>query len=367
MAIIKKTSEADFYGVPVAGFPLILNGDYSVNWLALNWLLDTYAEGAVVSTLGTYAQQLGDFLSQLAVDGIGLQDVHDAWILAYRSELIGRGNTRSYAAQVCRTVLAYLHWLEQERYVYNLIGEGSAFRIRIKMGKSGKMSHPAVKVSSSVKAARPKPRAEWINAIKPFGPQGSHLAARFELMIDWGVSLALRAHEITNLKIEKLPSLETALKALDGGYGLTVTLDVTKGSKPRTVPASPFLIKNTWEYIYTDREEVIRLMRQRHGSKDFKDPGFVFLSSKTGDALCPRAFSNQVKSAWWKAVGEGILTEDEEVWTHGLRHYSANTNLKTLQAAGVSRADVVVRQIMGHSTENALDSYIDIDGGQSRV
>ncbi|WP_299977082.1 site-specific integrase [uncultured Pseudoteredinibacter sp.] len=363
MPILKKTTAANFHGVPVSGFPLILDDDFSVDWLSLNWFLEIYAEGAALTTLGTYAQHLTDFLSQLSVDGMSFQDVHDAWIAVYRNCLIERGNTQSYASQVLRTVLSYLYWLETEGYVYNLVGQGRAFRVRVKLSDAGVMSHPAMKVSSSVKANRPTPRIEWIDKIKLFGPKSEHLAARFELMVDWGSAMGLRAHEITNLKINSLPSLDTALNAIDGSYDLAITLKVTKGSKPRTIPVSPLLIKNTWEFIFTEREQVVSKWKRRAVKKRevYKDSGFVFLSDTTGESLCPRSLSNQVRSAWKEAVAAEMLTSDEPVWTHGLRHCSLKTTHDHLFLAGVERAESVVRQVAGHSSEGAIDTYIGVD------
>lgn len=95
-------------------------------------------------------------------------------------------------------------------------------------------------------------------------------------------------------------------------------------------------MKRTRDYIDFERREVIKKFRQKASlEKEIYDPTEeIFLSLKTGQALHPRTFSNQIKSAWHQAVKSGELTEDQHVWTHGLRHRFATNQLKGFFKSG---------------------------------
>lgn len=361
MASVRYTSEIKLSGGMVNKFPLILSGQLKVNWLCLNYLLDMQSQGISAGSINTYAHHLCDLESQLEAEGsMAIDQVHDAWLIAYKNSILERGNTEDYASQILRTCLSFFKWLEDEKYFTNLIGEDNYYRIRIKTLESGMLKHPAIKVIHKYKRRTITPRIEWINAIKPYGPAREDLANRFNLMIDWGVGLGLRAKEICALTISQLPTLETAQRAIRDGKNLQIKLSVTKGNVAAVIPVSPLLIKKTWDFINTDRLHVVE-RRTRKSLKDrtvYHDTDYIFLSDETGEKLTSGYFSNSIRSAFLKAVKFGDLTMDERVWLHGLRHNFTANLLKSLDNSGVERAEAVARQVTRHGSAEAMEPYL---------
>jgi integrase len=361
MALIRYTDQTYIAGGKVNKFPVIMTRDSTVHLLSLNYFLDLYATHSPLSTIKTYAGHVCDLLSQLeAEDGMGLDQIHDAWIRVYKESIVGRNNTENYASQVLRTCISFLKWLEDQGIFKNLIGEKSSCQVRIKILDSGAVIHPAITKEHRGRRKGGTPRIEWINAIKPYGPKRPDLSNRFELMIDWGKDLGLRAKEICALKIEQLPSLDSSLKALREERLLDIKLTVTKGSKSAVIPVHPLLIKKTWDFIYTDRVIVTEIFNKRL-SKDavvYSDPGFIFLSEKTGSNIGPVSFSNSIRKAFLFAVKTGELTLDERVWLHGLRHNFTTSVMKKLDSKGVLRPEAITRQITRHGSDEALEPYL---------
>lgn len=357
MYFVRKTKSADFKGQEIDGFPLIVSEETNIHWVSLNWFLDLFAQHLAVSTIFTYAQHLSDFFAQIEVDDIEISNINDSWLRAYHAEILSRGNTLNYSSNILRTVLTYLHWLENEKYVSGLIGEGKEYSIRIKINfDNGNLKHPLIKLLGSIKASRPASSLDWINIVKSNGPQEDSLMARFELMIDWCAVQGLRAMELVNLVIEQLPSEDSASKAIAENRELYITLTVTKGSKPRTIPLSSFLVMKTWKYIYTYRQTIINSKIKQN--RNYKDDGYIFLSKLTATPLDSKTFSNQVRYAWKGALLKGELTEEEKVWAHGLRHTALKTKHKKLVDNSVERGDEVLQNFAGHSSQRVLDIYL---------
>jgi len=370
MAYARYTTKANLFGVALKGFPILFTGAGKVHWLSLNYFL--YRLRSIkLSSISTYSGHLLDFFCQIELEGDllnieSIESVDDDLLIAYKSALIDRDgpipkvNTENYATQVLRTLLSFLMWLEDNNYTRNLIGETVNHRIRIKLTDKGHIKHPLTKITDNEKRASVTPRMEWIEMVKRYGPITANINARFELMIDWGRTVGLRAFEACYLTISQLPSRETAEKAIINGTNVYMLLIVTKGSKDKNIPISPLLVKKTWDYIDTTRKQVIATFKKRAKNKKtiYCENNYIFLSDKTGKALSPVSFSNSIRKAFLAAVDAGELTEDERVWCHGLRHYFTVTLLKFLDNKKVSRPEAVTRQVTRQGSDDALEPYL---------
>lgn len=362
--ILKTTEKANLNGAPVKGFPLVIDDAGKVEWLVLEYCLDLMRSTSV-SSIRLYASHLTDFLSQLEVDEISLGDVNDDWLEAYKTSILGRKNASgqpnslNYATQILRSVIHYLYWLETNGYLRHVVGETKLHKVRIELKKKG-VSHPLSQDTSSGRKLTITPRKDWIESIKPYGPQREDLAIRFELMLEWGVGLGLRAMEICALRVDQLPSRETARKAYEEAKNVFFKLTKTKGGKPSTVPVSPLLVMRTWDYIDQYRGDIIRDAEKRHKRryKVYQQPSEIFLSGKTGEVLTPRGFSNAVRKAFLSAVEAKALTIDERVWVHGLRHNFTANLLRGFDAKGVARPEAVARQVTRHGHVDSMEPYL---------
>jgi integrase len=364
MAYIRKTDKAEIRGLKeVRGFPLILNHDYSVNWVCLNYMLSLCKYNSI-SSLKTYASHLVDFYTQLEVDGLAVSEVNDDWLTAYKSYLImrngdGMENTQNYASQVIRTVLVYCHWLTQQQYHELLCGEGKQFKIQIISGNKGGIKHPLIKNQNHDKKHIAAPWSEWIEIVKIYGPQREDLAHRYELMLDWGRLAGLRAHEICLLKIWQIPSRDSALKAIQQKRELKIKLSVMKGGQEGYVSVLPSLIIKTRDYIDLYRNDIVKKFnaRARKKRENYKKTEYVFLSDKTGSHVTPKGLSNAVRKAFLTALSNGKLTDDERVWLHGLRHNFISHEFKLADKMNIKNPENFVRYSSRHKSVNSLNDY----------
>lgn len=367
MAFLRKTSNANLSGkTRVKGFPIILNEHYQVHTLSLRYFLHCL-ESVKPSSLGTYGAHICDFISQLEVDGKDVSEIDDNWLEQYKQALIERDpeeddNTENYACQVCRSVLSYCLWLTEKGYDPYLCGPTKNHRIQVSYGQSRRVKHKTITNSNKDKRHMQAPRSDWIEHIKPFGPQRPDLAKRFELMIDWGRLAGLRAHEICQLKHKHLPTRETADKAQKAERLLPVKLTETKGSRVETVRVPSSLVLATWDYIDLYRERTVKKFKKIHKKKRKRSPYIesptVFLSDKTGKPLNPISFSSSIRKAFLKAIEEGYLTADERVWTHGLRHNFVTKSLRENDKADQKHPERLAMQQTRHSSPEAMEPYL---------
>ena len=361
---IRYTSNSKIGAKVIDGFPLLLNGDKSVHWISLEYCLELRRQGTAVRSIATYAAQLLDFLMQLEIDELSYSQISDSWLEAYKDSILDRGginptkNSDNYASQLLRTAVAFLWWLEQNEYIRGVIGVHRTNPVRVSETRKG-VRHYLTRGASRKRSNVATPRKKWIEAIKTHGPQRPDLAERFELMIDWGAGLGLRAMEICSLEISDLPSAQLADTALRDKCNLGITIR-SKGALQKKVPVSPLLIKKSWQYINSSRNVVVRhqskLAQKEYGK--YQDSKFVFLSDKTGTQINPGSFSNTVRSAYRKSVDAGDLPEGCRVWAHGLRHHFAVTVTREYDKRGVKNVENISRQLTRHGSEDAMEPYL---------
>ncbi len=363
MAHIRLTKNALLNGEAVKGFPLIVTASCSVDWCSLEYFLHLKRTCAL-SSIRTYAGHLVDCLAQLEVDNRSLVTIDERWLQEYKNSILvrsshGKKNTEAYACQVIRTVVAYCYWLETSGYAQLLCGITREYAIQVSVRDNGSVLHPLALDKSADKRSALAPRSEWIETVKRHGPATDTASKKFDLMVDWYSSAGPRAHEICSLLKSRLPSLEAAKRAATDGRNLRIVLNKTKGGTNEPLPTSPLIIVRTWEYIATQRADVVRRFRMRSAKRGHKyaEPDEIFLSEKTGRAMTPKAVSNSVRQAFLKAVEAGALARDERVWLHGLRHHFATNFLKSLDSKNVRNPERIARVATRHRSEETLDGY----------
>lgn len=339
-------------------FPVVASVSGEVLLDVMRYLLDCVAQGAAESGLITYSAHLRDFYEQLHVDGIAVGSVTLDFLNRYKAAIRERASG-PYAAQVLRSVLAYLGYLEGRGAICGVIGESDEHHITITRTRAGGISHSLAADSRSPKSNR-VPSDMAVQTIKRFGPKDPICRERFELMVDWGHVKGLRAKEICGLTRAQIPSWQVINAALGDGRMLELRLVVTKGGKARNVDVHPLLFSRTRRWLEADRPKVNRAAKRRaakEGRSCFESDA-LFQSSATGDAITPKAFSNMVRSAFKAAVSSGALTEDQRVWTHGLRKLMINREVKGQQHLEHRSPERAVMQQTGHSSLASLGHYV---------
>jgi integrase len=365
MAYIDYADEVVFAGKPYKKFPLILNNNHIINRLTLKYFLSQRVVWGA-RTLYTYTKHICDFISQLEVENqeCTFDHIDDDWLEAYAHQIWHRNPSSTggkYISQLLFSVIHFLVWCESNNYCNNLIGSNANFRIRVRQTKNG-FTHNLIKYYEKQKSP-PKiaPRDEWIEKLlseEHF--RSEDLEIRFNLMVEWGRSCGLRAHEICELSIDQIPSRETLEQSIIEKKNIFIELTVTKGRKKARIPVSGILLKQTLDYIESERNQLITKFKKkaRIERKAYIPPHQVFISSRTGQALHYRTFSNQLNARWRKAVENGNLTKNQHVWVHGLRHRFATDKLKEItQLKYVRDPHQVTKTLTRHSHSSTLDIY----------
>lgn len=339
-------------------FPVVLRDDGSALLEVMRFLMHLFGSGLSEAGLTTYAAHLRDFHEQLLADNRAHGDVCAAYINAYHSAIKARASTQ-YAAQVLRTVLKFLEYLERCGAVCGVIGESSGYRIQITRKGGGGLSHHLTKGSQSPKSNY-YPSDSSIEAVKVHGPSSPNLNERFDLMIDWGNVRGLRAKEICGLTCAQLPDMVSIERALEDDRCLEVTLTVTKGGRSRKLEVHPILLAKTKKWIDTGRQLLSRRVSKRARARGLPIPksDAIFLSETTGEALTPKAFSNAVRAAFKRAVSAGDLTMSERVWAHGLRKRMINRELQARPVSDYNRGAHELMQQTGHASLDTLGRYV---------
>lgn len=339
-------------------FPMVVNRDGIALLDVMRFLINLFTLRSSESTLWTYAAHLRDFHEQLVVNICTVGDMTTEFLNCYRDSIEKRAS-RPYAAQVLRTVLAYLHYLEQRGAIKGVIGETRGYAIVIRVKANGSIAH-----SLSEGGATPKsnyyPSDRAIQLIKEFGPKDPVRRERFEIMIDWAHVKGLRAKEVCALVLSQLPDETSLNKALEENRSLEVRLTVTKGSKPRNIDVHPLLLIRTKKWVEVDRQILIRsaMRRAMNEGRIYIPTDYIFVSEITGDKLSTRSVSNSVREAFKKAVACGELTNAERVWLHGLRKRMVNREIDGRPVREKYSRENSLRQETGHGSLDALGRYV---------
>lgn len=363
MAYVDYADKVTFAGKSHEKFPLILNNDHIINRLTLKYFLSQRILWDT-TTLGTYVKHICDFISQLEVENkeCSFDHIDEYWLEAYANQISNRNaGSGGYVSQLLSSVISFLYWCENNNYCKNLIGVTSKFKIKVFQTKNG-VTHNLVKYYEKQEAP-PKiaPRDKWIETVlseEYF--KSEDLEIRFNLMVEWGRRCGLRAHEICALSIDQIPSRDTLEQAIIEKKNIFIELTVTKGKKKARIPVSGILLKKTLDYIESERNQLIKKFKNkaRLQRKAYIPPQQVFISSRTGQALHRRTFSNQLNARWQQAVENGNLTKNQHVWVHGLRHRFATDKLKEIsQLTSIRDPSEVTKTLTRHRHSSTLDIY----------
>ncbi|WP_147281744.1 phage integrase family protein [Dyella solisilvae] len=339
-------------------FPLIVsdNGEAVID--VMRYMLCLFNEGNSYRSLETYSGHLRDFFAQLAVDGLTPSLMTVDYLNGYK-EAIGKRASTQYAAQVLRTVLSFLLWMEEQKLFRGIIGEDCRCAITIKRAPGGAIQHALTKGSASPKSNH-FPSDKAISVVKARGPRDCDLADRYKLMVDWCQVKGLRAKEVCGLLLTEVPDLVTIERAISDGRALEITLTVTKGSKPRIIEVHPLLLARTRTWISTARRLIVRRAgeRARVAGWVYREPSQVFLSHTGAAALSPRAFSNSVRAAFLSAVADGELSLADRTWAHGLRKAMINREVRARGQKGANQREHALRHETGHGSLASLGRYV---------
>jgi integrase len=347
---VRHGSELLFEGTDLGKIPLFIT-DERVVWEPTRWLIERHEEGIAIGSVKTYGGHILDFYRQLEVDGRGIDEVDDAYLTEYHNALLLTApNT---AGQYLRSVIDHLKWLEDKGIARGLIGNGDGFKVNLDGGGNWLSESYSTKRSNREDA----PPTQAVEAVKSYlQTKVDEFQRRDELMIDWQLTVGLRAMEVCGLLLRDIPSRESSEKKLSRGKTIRIVV-VGKGRRARSVSVAPSLIFNTLDWVDAGRRQILSRLPKSDVAAADSPSGALFISL-SGKALLPASLSNKIRAAYLAARQADAIDDDVRVWSHGLRHRFATDDHKARNDAGQPRAAFHTKQALGHRDIGTTGDYI---------
>ncbi|WP_349999136.1 hypothetical protein [Stenotrophomonas lacuserhaii] len=353
---VVSVSNLQISGRHCSRFPFLFHAKSGAVINVNEFLIDKFSRGGSSTSLSTYAGHLREFLEQLEVQQLSLQAVTLIFMNMYKEAVEAR-SSRPYAAQLMRTIVDFLLYLESRGSIVGVVGQEHTHAIQVVITPSGRVRHPLMRGAESPKSNQ-VPSVCAISQAKVSTSRDARLAERDELMIDWCSVKGLRSKEVCSLLVSQLPSADEMQRALDRGVCIEMRVLVTKGNKPRNILVHPALLYRTYKWVRTGRASIIRgaICRARKRGIKFAGHPEIFVSV-TGKAHQPKSFSNKVRANHRKAVEDGRTAPEDRVWAHGLRKRMINTEAVGSQVDGLLSVGQLMQQT-GHRSVGALGRYV---------
>ncbi|MCF3528035.1 hypothetical protein GUR46_03925 [Stenotrophomonas maltophilia] len=337
-------------------FPFLFSARSGAVICVNEFLIDKFSRGGSPTSLSTYAGHLREFLEQLEVQQLSLQEVTLVFMNGYR-EMVEARSSRPYAAQLMRTIVEFLVYLESRGAIVGVVGQERTHSIQVVVTSSGRVRHPLMRGAESPKSNQ-IPSDCAISQAKVSTSRDARVAERDELMIDWCSVKGLRSKEVCSLLVSQLPSVDEIERALGCGVCIEMRVSVTKGNKPRNILVHPALLDRTYKWVRTGRASIMRAAKSRARKRGIKFSGDPELFvSVTGKAHQPKSFSNRVRANHRKAVEDGRTAPEDRVWAHGLRKSMINKEVVGFQGEELLSVGQLMQQT-GHGSIGALGRYV---------
>lgn len=264
----------------------------------------------------TYGEDVVLFLTFLERKRVPLTDFSDRTLLEWMEEQAERGVLRGVVSQRLDTVFRFAVWLASHgqddivKLPTATYPAGFVFRLSSRPDNS-KRGRAHAGIVSALEAFGEEPERQ----VTPTTDDVAKLAAvvarqpdeeareRNLLLLAWYFEVGLRRTEWNELPLSQIPSFkDIALLTIRTEYQ-EVVLTVSKGGRPRWVAALPNLLERTREYIDGARQAIVKRFAHIYGRKG--PPTQIFLSTKTGLPMNPRAISNLLRALFDEAGVEG--------------------------------------------------------------
>ncbi len=326
-------------GVPIAGIPMIVSDDMKFVEPACEWLLYISGRGRSSSpeTWRTYGEAIYDWFSTVYINRWAWDAVDERHLRAYRDRMRSTSEGKVHLSRVTvnarlRIVRRFYMWALRRGYIAI-----SPFPVE-----------PQATASKRSHRYRPDPDSAslMLTQHRDGGPRGlstqqlirvaDQLHSRDLLIFQWALHGGIRRMEAAGLSIRHLPidSPESTL--------VSVHLDVTKGSKRRTISIPSTLLQRTWAYLNLEASS-LRL--------DENSPVFA---QRDGKRLSPASIGRMFVRAAKRANVSATF--------HDLRHTFAIRMLYTLMKLRPSAPEMnpllALRNLLGHSSIATTEQYL---------
>ena len=310
-------------------------------------------------TIRTYGEHLYDWFDTLEQSDLSWNQVDEGTILAYRNRMLetpspytGRPYARSTINDRVRSVCRFYAWAHRRNMIDEL-----PFSYRdappVRAASKGFLAHAA---------GKPRPGnvltvAQYETLPRPLRVVDLHrllnaLDMPYRLIAEWAVTSGMRRMELCALTVDKVPRSDRL--HMEDRPLVGIALNITKGSRRRTVYPPLRLIDRTNWYIGEDRAALITRLRRRN--PEYAPSGILFLNKRglpITKARLSAAFARGFDAAGLDGSG------------HWLRHTFATVMLVRLQAEAQRNPDInplkILQVLLGHASIETTAIYLRCD------
>ena len=362
-------------GQRLPGLPVLFDGHNRPVSAPSNWLRHLAVSGKIAgSSLQQYAKTLRNFWEFLEANDVEWTDVTDRILRNWRNrDRFQRAVEKDTCNEKLSLIYRFYCWAQSERYVSDMIGprdrkDGTHPQIIIKFQRRGTKRSPSIlslgpeqAITSDllfrVQRKPPKhvPTAEEMDRVyvRLSSQANEDLVVRNALLLNWAELEGLRRTEILSLKCCDIPNWEKIFQLQDeeAVYPLRI---VGKGGKTRIVPLTHEMLAITRDYIDGERRAVFdRNMKP--------DPGYIFISHRSGKKLCADYVTNlmsiafkgsEVDATLHRARARFLSRIVEQALDEGIDKFGFNFSHDTVL--------LKASEVAGHSNPSTLRYYLNL-------
>jgi len=335
----------------VANVPLFVDSEMRLVEHACAWMFYLATENGTTPsprTWATYASRICDWLSTCIMSGWSWQDVNVRHLAAYRDTLLAtpmKGERRQNARRSPRSINHYINAIKSfyswaHRRGYTETDPFAYARIALAWSSRREIIGGTSRDADFIHLPESKEFPNWLSASE-LSRLKSCLNARDNLMADWSSMTGARRFEVVSLRSDDLPSLEQLGACQKPLWPMT--LNITKGAKPRKIYPNLSLIRRTIQYCQEHRELAAARGLMTHAE--------IFLT-RDGRPVSPKRFTTNVSRACAKA---GIRSK-----VHALRHTFAMRTLDLLIRFRINEVIdplFVIKVLLGHDSIKSSEIY----------
>ena len=360
--------------------PVIFDECGNVIEPATCFLLELVTEGKSGLSVEKYALHIVDFYrflnnaNQLPTRALQIARDHeppltistfaDAELRLYRNTIKERKNRDDEPVNPnphIDCVVRFLKWAQEYQFIVDRIGitrdDEAPFPIRLVADGRGRPYWPS-REKTRRKTRAPIPTKSDVELLyqRLSHRKNQDLAERDCLLAEWAEETGPRRMEVLQLTEEHLPDAATVEKAIAAGETLPIKI-VGKGQHKRNLMVSPELINRTRRFIAKERKRIFK------ASKRVRDPGFIFISQRTGTQMNETYLSRIISAGF----GSG---KTRRLTLHRLRaRYASRMAVSLLEEqqtkgglASLREETILFKlaELLGHKNLASLDYYLDL-------
>lgn len=360
-------TDCDFkvHGQPYAGVPFMVDDEMALAAAPNDYLFYVaVVKGRTASprTWQTYGNHLYEYFSFLEPNGLRWDAINQTHLAAWRDSMLSRGCARSTVNQRLSAVSNFYRWALRSGLTHSLPFQTQDVWVA---KPKGFLAHVDAKSNRfqanelTLRTAKPLPKFLTTEQARQFVAALTPRRNRLMAYLMW--FCGLRREEVVALDMNALPNPA----GIPPEQGLRMTLNTTKGSKPRWVLMPYDLAVQLWDYMMFERSGLAKKYQVSHGKQETDR---LFLT-EYGEHISLEGMNNAFRKAFKRS---GIRCTP-----HMLRHtFGTYEFLRMCKIKPKEGALYWVKDRMGHASMSTTEIYVhtadlidhtDIDGYQAEI